>query len=130
MNNVLPNLSANGNGDSPTIMEDYPSVALTTSTGLVFVKRTDILYCLAENSYTNVYLKGGRKVTVSKHLKKVEQALPSATFVRIHDSHLINLQHLVRYVNDNHSCVLMSNGEELGVSRNKRKEFLQRFVKI
>ncbi len=129
MNDVLPSITPEKEV-SISFAEDYPSVALTTSTGLVFVKKTDILYCLAENSYTNVYLKGGRKVTVSKHLKKVEQALPSGTFVRIHDSHLINLQHLVRYVNDNHSCVLMSNGEELGVSRNKRKEFLQRFVKI
>ena len=127
MNELLPPKPI---GPFDMINEEYPSVALTTSTGLVFVKRADILYCLAENAYTNVYLKGGRKVTVSKHLKKVEQALPASTFVRIHDSHLINLQHLVRFVNDNHSCVLMTNGEELCVSRNKKKEFLQRFTRI
>ena len=113
-----------------TSSDTYPNVALTTTTGMIFVKKSDILYCLAENSYTNVYLEGGKKVTISKHLKKVEQALQNDTFVRIHDSHLINLRHLVRFVNDNHSCVLMSNGEELGVSRNRKKEFLQWFVRI
>lgn len=112
------------------ISEDYPNVALTTSNGLVFVKKTDILYCLAENAYTKVFLKGGKQITISKHLKKVEQALPSSVFVRIHDSHLINLQHLVRFVNDQQSIVLMANGKELSVSRNKKKDFLQRFVKI
>jgi two-component system LytT family response regulator len=116
--------------ESSVHTEEYPSVALSTATGLVFVKKTDILYCLAENSYTNVYLLGGRRITVSKHLKRVSEALPSNIFVRIHDSHLINLQHIVRFVNDNHSCVLMSNGEELNVSRNKKRSFLQRFVKI
>ncbi len=113
-----------------TSSDTYPNVALTTTTGIIFVKKSDILYCLAENSYTNVYLEGGKKVTISKHLKKVEQALQNDTFVRIHDSHLINLRHLIRFVNDNHSCVLMSNGEELGVSRNRKKEFLQWFVRI
>jgi two-component system LytT family response regulator len=126
MNEVIFNVGK----DKSTTLEEYPSVALSTSTGLIFVKKTDILYCLAENSYTNVYLKGGRKVTISKHLKRVSEALPNNIFVRIHDSNLINLQHIVRFVNDNHSCVLMSNGEELSVSRNKKRDFLQRFVKI
>ena len=74
MNDILTSVNLDSSTATPYYIEDYPSVALTTSTGLVFVKKADILYCLAENSYTNVYLKGGRKVTVSKHLKKVEQA--------------------------------------------------------
>ncbi len=110
--------------------ERYPTVALTTSTGLVFVKRTDILYCLSEGAYTHIYLEGGRKITVSKNLKEVEKSLKEYFFVRIHHSHLINLKHIIRFVNDNHSCVFMSNGEELCVSRNRKKEFLDRFVKI
>ena len=112
------------------ISSTYPNVALSTTTGLVFVKKSDILYCLAENAYTTIYLLGGKKITISKNLKKVEQALQHDTFFRIHDSHLINLQHLVRYVNEHHSCVLMSNGEELVVSRNRKKEFMQQFIKI
>ncbi|MEM1123641.1 MAG: LytTR family DNA-binding domain-containing protein [Bacteroidota bacterium] len=129
MNELVPSIDNNDPFPFSSI-EEYPSVALTTSTGLVFVKKADILYCIAENAYTGVYLKGGHKITVAKHLKKVEQALSGDTFVRIHDSNLINLQHLVQYVNEHHSSVLMTNGKELAVSRNKRKGFLQRFVKI
>ena len=70
MNDILTSVTLDSANMIPYV-EEYPSVALTTSTGLVFVKKADILYCLAENSYTNVYLKGGRKVTVSKHLKRM-----------------------------------------------------------
>lgn len=110
--------------------EYYPTIALSASVGLVLVKKIDIIYCLSEGAYTNIYLVGGKKVTVAKNLKEVENALNDPSFERIHHSHLINLSHALRFVNEQYNYVLMANGEELSVSKSRKKAFLERFTKI
>ena len=105
-------------------------LAITTSTGLNFIHRNEIMYCLSDGSYTNIYLEGGRKLTISKNLKEVEHTLTDSQFVRIHNSHLINLAHAVSYINNGHNCVRMSNDEELAVARNRKKGFLDLFDKL
>ena len=105
-------------------------LAITTKTGLNFIRRSEIMYCLSDGSYTNVHLEGGRKLTVSKNLKEVENTLTDPQFVRIHNSHLINLAHAKSYINNGHNCVKMSDGEELAVARNRKKDFLDLFTKL
>lgn len=105
-------------------------LAITTTTGLTFVKRKEVLYCCSDGAYTKIYLAGGRKLTVSKNLKEVETSLNDEEFIRIHNSHLINLNHAVGYINNSYNCVKMSNGEELAVSRNKKKDLMECFTKI
>ncbi|MEM6319534.1 MAG: LytTR family DNA-binding domain-containing protein [Bacteroidota bacterium] len=105
-------------------------IAVTTNTGLTFIKRSAIMYCLSDGAYTNIYLEGGGKLTVSKNLKEVKNTLDDHRFVRIHHSHLINLDHTRHFINNGYNCVRMSNGEELAVSRNRKKEFLEGFVRL
>ena len=105
-------------------------LAITTTTGLTFVKRSELLYCCSDGAYTNIYLIGGRKLTVSKNLKEVEATLSDELFIRVHNSHLINLDHAIGYINNSYNCIKMSNGEELAVSRNRKKELMGCFVKI
>lgn len=105
-------------------------LAITTNTGLNFIRRSEIMYCLSDGSYTNIHLEGGRKLTVSKNLKEVESTLTDSQFVRIHNSHLINLAHAIGYINNGHNCVQMNNGEELAVARNRKKDFLALFDRL
>lgn len=88
------------------------------------------MYCISDGSYAHIYLGNGRKLTVSKNLKEVEASLNNHNFFRIHNSHLINLDHAVSFINNNHNCVKMSNGEELAVARNRKKDFLDLFTRI
>lgn len=105
-------------------------LAITTNTALIFVNKSEVLYCCGDGSYTNIYLEGGRKITVSKHLKEIEVAINDKNFVRVHNSHLININHAIAYVNSNHNCVKMRNGEELSVSRNRKKDLMEYFIKL
>ncbi len=105
-------------------------IAITARTGLIFIKRAEILYCCSEGAYTNIHLEGGRKLTVSKNLKEVQATLQDEQFVRIHASHLVNLEHTVGYINNSYNCVKMSNGKELSVARSRKQELMDCFVKI
>jgi two-component system LytT family response regulator len=108
--------------------KDY--IAITTNTGLTFVNRMKILYCLSDGSYTHLHLEDNRKLTVSKNLKEVAATLNDERFIRIHHSHLINLEHTHHFINNGSNYVQMSNGEELAVARNRKKDFLGLFPRL
>jgi two-component system LytT family response regulator len=108
----------------------YPNIALNDGHGFTFVHRNEILYCLSDNGSTSLHLQDGTIVSVSKKLKEVELLLEDEGFARVHNSHIINLQHLTRFVNNQMNYVLMSNGEKLSVSRSRKSDLLNRFTKI
>jgi two-component system LytT family response regulator len=87
---------------------------------------TDIIKCTADECYTNIWLKGGKKLIVSKLLKDYEKLLEDYNFFRIHNSYLVNLTHVVKYVKGEGGYVVMSEGEPCEVSRRKKNELISR----
>ena len=108
----------------------YPKIALQGMDGLMFVRKNEILYALADGNYTLVHLTRNRKVKVLRKLKEVGQLLSDENFIRIHRSHLINLEHAVSFNADDSGAVMMSNGESLVVARNRKAAFIERFTRI
>jgi two-component system LytT family response regulator len=108
----------------------YPSIAINDGHGFTFIHGKEILYCLSEGGSTHLYMLDGSIVTVSKKLKEVGELLKDEAFVRVHHSHIINLLHLARFVNNNMNYVLMKNGEKLSVARSRKTELLNRFTKL
>ena len=101
-------------------------LALPTSDGLVFVKVDDILYCEASSNYTNIYTSDGKKHVISRTLKEYEDLLADHNFFRIHNSHLINLGSIKKYVRGEGGYVIMNNDVTLDVSKRKKEAFLTR----
>ena len=60
-----------------------------------FLSLDELLYCKADNSYTEIFLKSGEMVTAFKMLKYFEQILPPP-FFRIHNSHIVNMNFVSR----------------------------------
>lgn len=114
------------NTQKPTVSR----IALTTGEGLLFVTTSDILYCTADSNYTSVVLKGGKKILVSKVLKDIDEALQGPDFFRIHNSYLINLNHISKYVRGDGGYVVMADGVTVSISRSKRQEFMELFEKF
>ena len=105
-------------------------IALTTNDGMIFVSTQDILYCEAESNYTSVVLKGGKKILVSKVLKDIDETLAGSDFYRIHNSFLINLNHIKKYVRGDGGYVIMENDVTISISRSRRHEFMEMFSKF
>ena len=99
-------------------------LVIPTRDGFDFVKRTDVLYAIADENYTSIHLLGKRSRFASKNLGYFEQLLSPPSFFRIHKSHLINLGEVIQYENGNGGFVKMSDGRRLEVSRRKKKELL------
>lgn len=101
-------------------------LALPTSDGLVFVKVEEIIYCEASSNYTTLFMADGRKFVVSRTLREYEDMLHEQDFYRIHNSYLINLNAIKKYVRGEGGYVVMNNDVSLDVSKRKKEGFLNR----
>ena len=67
---------------------------------------------------------------MTKTLKEYEELLKDYDFIRVHNSHLINLHHVKNYTRGEGGTVTMSDGTIVDVSRRKKEEFLKRLEAI
>ncbi|MEO6961483.1 MAG: LytTR family DNA-binding domain-containing protein [Puia sp.] len=105
---------------------DLKKIALPTFNGLTVFPVKDIIHCQAEVNYTTFFFIAGQKLLVIKTLKEYEELLNECNFIRVHKSHLINMQHVKSYTRGEGGTVTMSDGTVIDVSRRKKEEFLQR----
>lgn len=105
-------------------------IALTTAEGLVFVKTADIVRCESDRMYTVVTLVGGKQIMVSKPMGQLEEVLEGQGFFRVHNSHLINMNHIRQFVRSDGGYLVMDDGATVSVARNRKEEFLELFSKF
>lgn len=105
-------------------------IAVPTFDGLQMVNVEDIVRCLADESYTQLILSNGSRLVVSRILKEYEELLSDLNFFRVHNSTLINLKQVVKYIKGDGGYVLMTDGETVEVSRRKKNELLTRLTMI
>jgi len=104
-------------------------IAIQLKDGYNFINYNDIVCCSSEGAYTVIYLVNGSKLLSSNNLKHFVELLPDDIFCRIHNSHLINLQHAIHYSKGRGGTLLMVNKMNLEVSQRKKDELLNRFKK-
>jgi two-component system, LytTR family, response regulator len=102
-------------------------IALPTLDGFELVPLENILHCEADSNYTRVMLKGAKRVLVSRTLKEIEELLEGRSFLRIHHSHLVNLNEIIRYIRGEGGYVIMSDNTSITVSRSRKDALLKIF---
>ncbi len=105
-------------------------IALSTAEGLIFAQTKDIAYCRAESNYTYVVMADGQKVLVAKTLKEIDETLSGKDFFRVHNSYLVNINHISKFVRGDGGYIVMPDGTQITISRGKRDEFFQLFAKF
>lgn len=100
-------------------------LVLKTQESVHVVELDNIIRCEADRNYTSFFLSGGRKILVSKTLKEYETLLTGHNFLRVQQSHLINLDYVDRYDKGNGGSVVMKDGSEVPLSPAKRDIFFK-----
>lgn len=99
---LLHQLNGKHDHDKRIVLKDIENI--------YFVRISDILYCMAEGTYTKFYLQNGNPVMVSKNLKEYENILEPLGFIRTHHSYLVNPAKIIRFdKSDGGSLVLDGN---------------------
>lgn len=121
---------ANSNQNNEKQKQKLERIAFTTTDGLVFKNIADIIRCESDRNYTLVFFANNEKLLVSKTLKEIDETLEGSNFCRVHHSHLVNLNHINKYVRGDGGYVVMSNNDVVNVARNRKEIFLESFSKF
>lgn len=105
-------------------------IALPTNDGLTFAEVEDVIFCTADGSYTKIHMTDNRETLLSKTLGDVDELLGGYDFFRIHNSTLINLKQVKKYIRGEGGEVIMSNGQTLPVARTRKSDFLNVFARF
>ncbi len=101
-------------------------ITIPLQNGFEVLQMEDMLYCQADDNYTQIYLKEGKRL-VSKTLKYFEDSLTESGFVRVHKSYLVNVNEIVAYKKGKGGSIVLSSGKEIMVSPTRKKELLAYF---
>tara|TARA_B100000401_G_C52802400_1_gene719277 strand:+ start:65 stop:808 length:744 start_codon:yes stop_codon:yes gene_type:complete len=102
-------------------------IVLPTMEGFDVIQLRDIVHCQANDNLTDFYLSNGKKKTVCKTLKFFEEALSDFDFLRVHKSHLININFVESYQKGKVGDIKLSNGVTVPLSIKKKDSFIEKF---
>lgn len=105
-------------------------LVLRTSDSLHIVDVGEIYFCKSDNSYTTFYFNGSDKILVSKSLKEYEGMLNEYGFFRVHQSFLVNLNHIKKVDKADGGLVVMKNKREIPVSSRQMKRLIELLEKF
>jgi len=99
-------------------------LGIPIESGLRYVEIDEILYLESDSGYTIIYFEDGSKQVSSKRMPYFSDKLPLSKFVKIHQSYLVNIPHIVGYKKN--GTLSLKNGTELPVSRSMKQMVLSK----
>lgn len=102
---------------------NFNKISFPVDNKLILINPQDIIYCKSDGNYSKICTLDDT-LFISKTLKYVKGILPKSLFYRIHQSYLVNLNHVEAFDRST-NYVKLKTGKELPVSRSKRHDFLE-----
>jgi two-component system LytT family response regulator len=100
-------------------------IILHTSDHLQLVSVSDIIRAEADSNYTSFCLSDRRRILVSRTIKEFESLLSGSGLIRVHQSHLVNINYIDRFVKKDGGYLLLKDSTKIPVSPNLKKKVLQ-----
>lgn len=101
-------------------------LVLHTSDEVLIVPIAEIVRCQSMDNYCQIHLIDGRSILMTKPLKHYEAMLSQDGFLRVHQSHLVNLHQIKSYIKKEGGYLELLNGTHVPVSFRKRAEVISR----
>lgn len=101
-------------------------ISLPCANGFRLVNVANVIRLEADNNYSTFHLSSGEKILVTRSIKEYTDLLENSDFVRVHKSHLVNLEHVERFIRESGTYVVMSDDTTIEVSRRKKDELLRK----
>lgn len=101
-------------------------VILPTLEGFEVVKMEEIVRLRGNGNFTDIHLSDGTKKMVCRFLKHFDEML-DFPFMRVHKSHIINLNFVKSYHKSLGGYVMLFDDTEIEISEGYKEEFLRRF---
>jgi len=110
------------------VKSGFNKIAVPTAEGFELIPASEVVYFEADSNYTHIFLKDKHKIIACRTLKKIEEQIEDYNcFVRVHNSYMVNLNEVVRYIRGEGGYLVMSDNSSINVSRNRKDALLKFF---
>ena len=99
-------------------------VFIATCNGTESVHINEVVRVQASSNYSRLYFKDGRSLVVAKVLYHFEELLKLHHFIRVHNSHLLNIRYIKKTQRHNGIKIELITGETISISRRMKKSVL------
>lgn len=100
-------------------------ISLHTLDKIIIVNLNEIVRCESDSNNTMFFLKDKRKIFVTKTLKYFSDMLKPYGYLRVHQSHLVNIQYISAFIKTDGGYLMLNNGENVPVSVRKKAEVIE-----
>ncbi len=105
-------------------------IRVIIANGNAWIKPSQIVRCESKSNYTKLICSSGKRYTLSKTLKVVEnELLKGYSFIRVHQSHLINYKY-VASTEITENKIQLLNGDEIPVSRANKATLIEKLSEV
>lgn len=101
-------------------------IAIPHQKGIKIVQTKDIIRLESRSNYTILQFLDGSEFLDTRTLKIYQDMLP-VEFLRVHNSHMVNSHYITDYIKEDGHIIILSNGDQVPVSRSNIKE-VQEFI--
>ncbi|MFO7852051.1 MAG: LytR/AlgR family response regulator transcription factor [Bacteroidota bacterium] len=99
-------------------------IVLHTAESIHVVPISDIVRAEADSNYTRFILSDKNKIMVSRTIKEFDALLSASGMIRVHQSHLVNIAWVDRFVKRDGGYLLLKDQSKIPVSQNLRKQVI------
>jgi two-component system LytT family response regulator len=104
--------------------KERKKVRFSTDKHIYFIDPQEIIRCQSQGNYCTIYLRKHSPLLISKTLKYVTSLLPAFSFIRTHQSHLINIEFIHKIQKNGGYQMELENGTIIPISRASRASVL------
>ncbi|MFT5077625.1 LytR/AlgR family response regulator transcription factor [Patiriisocius sp. Uisw_047] len=109
-----------------TAPESQPDkISLHTLDKIIIVSLVDIIRCESDSNNTIFYINNDKKIFVTKTLKYFSDMLSGYQFLRVHQSHLVNINYISAFIKTDGGYLMLKNKQSVPVSVRKKSEVIE-----
>lgn len=96
-------------------------IALPSAHEIRYVKPSDIIRCESSNNYTTFHFASDEKLLISKPIYFYEDLLQDYSFIRCHQSHLVNKKFIKSFIKEDGGYLLLEDTTRLPVAKHRKE---------
>ena len=109
--------------------EEKHKLKIHTKSRVWFFKSREIIRFEALEKDTRVYLTNQNRPVINENIDEVENQIKDFSFLRIHNKHIINMNHIARIFEDDSEKISLLNGDVLPVEKLRKQYILESIEK-
>lgn len=104
----------------------FEKLAISTLNEITFIKLEDILYMKSSNNYTTLFFETRQQMISSRNIGYYEELLEEHHFYRVHNSYLVNLKKVERFIKCKNGLIEIEGGKTIEVSARRKETLLEK----